>query len=118
MMAKRSAKPEAAKDAVPAFIAAGAELTRDEIAAREVFKRQLIFWLAALAIFGVFLWLFSSILLPFVVGMTLAYFLDPVADRLEKAGLSRLMATLFILLTFIVLFIAFVMIVVPVPRKA
>lgn len=112
-MAKRPAKPDAAAAAVPVVLVADAEMTRDEIAARQAFKRQAIFWLAALAIFGVFLWLFSSILLPFIVGMTLAYFLDPVADRLEKGGLSRMMATLLILLSFIVFFIGFLMLVVP-----
>lgn len=90
------------------------QLTRDEIAARQVLKRQAVFWSAALAIFGLFLWLFSPILLPFLVGMTLAYFLDPVADRMEKSGMSRLKATLAILLVFILLFVAFLMIVVPV----
>ena len=35
----------------------------------------------------------SEILLPFVLGFTLAYFLDPLADRLERAGLPRLLAT-------------------------
>ena len=35
----------------------------------------------------------SEILLPFVLGFTLAYFLDPLADRLERVGLPRLVAT-------------------------
>ena len=35
----------------------------------------------------------SVILLPFVLGFTLAYFLDPLADRLERVGLPRLVAT-------------------------
>ncbi|MDG1690697.1 MAG: AI-2E family transporter [Alphaproteobacteria bacterium] len=35
----------------------------------------------------------SSILLPFVLGFALAYFLDPVADRLEALGLRRSFAT-------------------------
>ena len=38
---------------------------------------------------ALFLYMFSDILLPFVAGMALAYFLDPVADRLERLGLSR-----------------------------
>ena len=32
----------------------------------------------------------SEILLPFVLGFTLAYFLDPLADRLERVGLPGL----------------------------
>lgn len=44
-----------------------------------------IFWIAAAAIFLVLLWLLNDILLPFVVGMVVAYFLDPVVARLQRA---------------------------------
>jgi predicted PurR-regulated permease PerM len=90
-----------------------AELVREEEIAR-LFKRQIIFWIGAAIIFGLFLYLFASILLPFIVGMTLAYFLDPVADRLEKLGLSRMVATLTILISFIVIFVLALMIFVPI----
>ena len=46
--------------------------------------------------------LLREILLPFVAGMALAYLLDPLASRLERFGLSRLMATLTIMALFIV----------------
>ena len=52
-------------------------------------KRQVVFWLIALTGFVLFLLVFSGILLPFIAGMALAYFLDPVADRLERIGLSQ-----------------------------
>lgn len=55
--------------------------------------RALRFWLIGLAAFLLMLWLLSSILLPFVAGMAIAYFLDPVCDRLERHGLSRTGAT-------------------------
>jgi predicted PurR-regulated permease PerM len=77
-------------------------------------KRQAMFWLAALAVFVVFLMMFRTILLPFIAGMALAYFLDPVADRLERLGLSRLMATVVILVTFIIVFVLSLMIIIPV----
>jgi predicted PurR-regulated permease PerM len=67
-------------------------------------KQQVVFWLFVLAGFIVFLYLFSSILLPFIAGMAVAYFLDPVADRLQKFGLSRMMATVVILIAFILIF--------------
>ena len=51
------------------------------------------FWLAAAAAFLVVLWLFNEILLPFVVGMVIAYFFDPVVARLQRYGLSRTVAT-------------------------
>lgn len=50
------------------------------------------------------LFLLSQVLLPFVAGMIIAYFLDPVADRLEAMGISRTIATLLILLGFFALF--------------
>ncbi|MBB5572075.1 MULTISPECIES: AI-2E family transporter [Rhizobium] len=67
-------------------------------------KRQVIFWVLVLVAFIVFLYLFSSILLPFIAGMSVAYFLDPVADRLERIGLSRFMATVVILVAFVLVF--------------
>ena len=76
-------------------------------------RRQVFFWLLALGAFLFFLWMFAGILLPFVAGMALAYFLDPVADLLERWGLSRLMATVIILFFFVVIFIVTLMILVP-----
>lgn len=76
-------------------------------------RRQIFFWMIVLAFFIAFLMLFSSILLPFVAGMALAYFLDPVADRLERWGLSRMSATSVILLTFVVLLVLAFIIIIP-----
>ncbi|MFM9943381.1 MAG: AI-2E family transporter [Hyphomicrobiaceae bacterium] len=52
-------------------------------------ERQLLFWgLAALALlFGIAM--LREVLLPFVVGAVVAYFLNPVADRLVAMGLGR-----------------------------
>lgn len=77
-------------------------------------RRQAVFWLIFFVAFLGFLYVFRSILLPFVAGMALAYFLDPVADRLERVGLSRLASTIVILIGFIVAFLLALMIVVPV----
>src|SRR5512134_637959 len=48
-----------------------------------------VFWLAVLGAIVLLLWLLSPILLPFVLGMALGYFLDPVVGGLEQRGLSR-----------------------------
>lgn len=61
-------------------------------------RAQLLFWLGALLFLLLFLWVFSDILLPFILGMALAYLLDPVADWLERLGLSRAWATITIVL--------------------
>lgn len=79
-----------------------------------VWRQQIIFWLLFLVLFIAFLMVFSTILLPFIAGMALAYFLDPVADRLERYGLSRLMATSVILAGFVVIFVLALMIIIPV----
>ena len=56
--------------------------------------RQRVFsWIGAFAVFVGFVMLFESILLPFLVGLAVAYFLDPICDRLESAGCSRTLAT-------------------------
>ncbi|GHC68654.1 AI-2E family transporter [Limoniibacter endophyticus] len=76
--------------------------------------RQIRFWLIGAALLALFVFTFSNILLPFVAGMILAYFLDPVADRLQRFGLSRLMATIIILFTFLVILVLAAVILVPV----
>jgi len=83
-------------------------------AAKIALRRQIMFWLVALAFFLLFLWLFSDILLPFVAGMALAYFLDPVADLFERWGFSRLLATVVILFLFVLVFIVSLMLIIPI----
>jgi len=81
---------------------------------RAALRRQIFFWMLALAVVIAFLMVFRSILLPFIAGMALAYFLDPVADWFERRGFSRLMATLAILITFIALFAISLVVVIPI----
>lgn len=77
-------------------------------------QRQILFWVGAVAAFVIVLYLLREILLPFVAGLAIAYFLDPVADRLERLGLSRLAATLIILLIFVLGFALFIILLAPV----
>ncbi len=75
--------------------------------------RKTLFWISGILVFGTLLHVLSSILLPFVVGMAIAYFLDPVADRLEEKGLSRNLATCVILLAFFIASLSLVLLVIP-----
>ncbi|TIQ40092.1 MAG: AI-2E family transporter, partial [Mesorhizobium sp.] len=95
-------------------IDAAAEAAAADAAASGEFRRQIRFWLISAIILAIFLYVFSGILLPFVAGMVLAYFLDPVADRLQRLGLSRLMATIVILFAFIVVLVLAFVILIPV----
>jgi predicted PurR-regulated permease PerM len=57
-------------------------------------------WLLAIAGLIWFVIAIKSILLPFVVGLSIAYLLDPVTDRLEKFRLPRWLATTVVLFVF------------------
>ena len=76
-------------------------------------RMQAAFWLGALAFLLLFLWVFSGILLPFIMGMALAYLLDPIADRLERAGMSRFWATITIVILSVLVFALLALIGVP-----
>ncbi|MSP67468.1 MAG: AI-2E family transporter [Alphaproteobacteria bacterium] len=68
--------------------------------------RQAVAWIAALFAGGVLLYLLRGMLLPFVAGMAVAYLLDPLADRLERRGLSRTLATALITGAFLLVAVA------------
>lgn len=72
------------------------------------------FWLIGLAVALALLYVLRGMLLPFVAGMAVAYFLDPLADRLERSGLSRLAATSVITASFFLAVILAAIIVVPI----
>ena len=76
-------------------------------------QRQLQVWAVSLLVLLVFLWAFSSILLPFIAGLVLAYFLDPVADALERLGLPRLAAALVIVVSSILILVLTMVILAP-----
>jgi predicted PurR-regulated permease PerM len=78
-----------------------------------VTQRQVAFWIAALVVTILALYVLRDILLPFVAGLALAYLLDPVADRLEKAGVGRLGATIVILVVFVLVFVLVLVLVAP-----
>jgi predicted PurR-regulated permease PerM len=76
--------------------------------------RPITFWIAMLAAVLAVVILLREVLLPFVAGMMLAYLLDPLATRLERLGMSRLIATLTIVGLFIVGVIALIVLTAPI----
>lgn len=68
-------------------------------------QKQAMIWSSVTIVVSLVLWQLGNVILPFVLGAALAYFLDPLADRLEAAGMSRVAATVAIsfgaLLTFL-----------------
>jgi predicted PurR-regulated permease PerM len=71
------------------------------------------YWTIAALLFFVALWYLGSVLVPFLLGGAVAYFLDPIADRLERFGLSRAMATMVISIAAFVLVVLLVLAVIP-----
>lgn len=76
-------------------------------------REQVKYWSIAAAVFLLFLWALGDVVLPFVLGGAVAYFLDPVADRLERLGLSRAAATTVITLVAVLLFVLALLLLVP-----
>ena len=60
------------------------------------------------------LYVLREILLPFVAGMALAYLLDPLANRLERLGVNRLVASLVIIGAVVLVFVALILLFVPI----
>ncbi|NDF12285.1 MAG: AI-2E family transporter [Proteobacteria bacterium] len=60
-----------------------------------------LFWLLFLIFFAVFIHAVSGVLLPFVVGILVAYFLDPIADKMEEANCPRGLAAFSIVALFV-----------------
>ena len=76
-------------------------------------QRQMLFWIGALVVLVFLLWEFQTVLLPFIAGFVLAYFLDPVADRLQRLGLPRLWATAVIIIAALLAIAAIGVLVIP-----
>ena len=77
-------------------------------------QRQVKFWLAALAVFVLVLWLLSEILLPFIAGLVIAYLLTPLTDRIERLGVNRLAAALLIITLVVMAFVLLILLVAPI----
>lgn len=76
-------------------------------------RDQLKYWGIAAAVFALVLWFLGDVLMPFILGGAIAYFIDPVADRLERAGLSRAGATALITVIALLIFLLAALLVVP-----
>ncbi|WP_103332717.1 AI-2E family transporter [Pseudotabrizicola formosa] len=75
--------------------------------------QQAKYWGIAAAVFLILMYLMGNVLVPFLVGGAMAYFLDPVADRLERLGLSRVTATAVITLVMFLVVVLLVLAVIP-----
>ena len=76
-------------------------------------RQQALFWVGVLVVFFLLVHLLSAILLPFVAGSVIAYFLDPAVRQLERWRVPRSAATLLALLLFALVVIVVIALLVP-----
>ncbi|SIO31346.1 Predicted PurR-regulated permease PerM [Rhodovulum sp. ES.010] len=76
-------------------------------------RDQMKYWGLAAAVFFAILWVLGDVITPFLLGAAIAYFLDPIADRLERLGLGRTLSTIVIMLSLLLVAAALVLLIVP-----
>jgi len=76
--------------------------------------RQMTFWVLTFVVGVLVLYVLREILLPFVAGMALAYLFHPLANRLERAGVNRMAASLVIIGTVVLALVILILIFVPI----
>ncbi len=77
-------------------------------------QRQVGFWIGGLAVLALSLFVLRGILLPFIAGLALAYFLDPIVSRLERVRVPRVAGALAVIGTFVVIFVVLTVLIVPI----
>lgn len=76
-------------------------------------KGKVTFWIGIAVAAGIVLFILRDVLLPFVAALALAYMLNPVANRLERIGVSRALSAVVILFIFLIIFITTLIVVIP-----
>jgi predicted PurR-regulated permease PerM len=80
-------------------------------------RPQLWAWLAIGAAIGLLVWLLAPILAPFLFAAILAYILDPIVERLTNRHFPRTVAVIFVMLVAFALFVALLLVVLPLLYK-
>lgn len=80
-------------------------------------NKKVLFWaLSALTIF-VFIWLFRAVLTPFVLGIVIAYLLNPLVKRFSTKGIQRTTSSAIILALFFLIVTVILIVVSPIIAK-
>jgi len=77
-------------------------------------SRPILFWIAIFVATTAIVVVLHQVLLPFVAGMVLAYLLDPLANRIERLGVNRAVATLAIIALAVAFITAMIILTVPI----
>ncbi|MSO74060.1 MAG: AI-2E family transporter [Alphaproteobacteria bacterium] len=80
-------------------------------------RNYVLVWLGIFAALIILMIVLRGVLLPFVIGMAVAYFLDPVADRLERWGMSRTISTTLLTVAFLIVVVLAIAFLLPVLQR-
>ena len=64
-------------------------------------ERRILAWFLVFVAIATTVYVLRAALMPFVVGMAVAYLLDPIADRMERWGVPRALAAFLIVFAFL-----------------
>lgn len=76
-------------------------------------RMQVTFWGMAFAVFLGFVWIFKGVLTPFVLGIAIAYLLEPLVKLVDKLGVRRLVSSIIMLTLFFTLLILIIVLISP-----
>lgn len=79
--------------------------------------KQATFWGVTSFLLLAFVWIFKSVLMPFVLGMVIAYLLNPLVHRFSTKGVKRTTSSAFIITIFFLIVTAVIVIVAPIVAK-
>jgi len=72
-----------------------------------------LIWIALAVVSLFMIWTFRGILLPFVIGLALAYILNPVVAIIQRTGLNRALSTAVVLLFVLAVIVGIMVLVLP-----
>ena len=76
-------------------------------------RNQVLVWVGFTVIVILLIWLFRPILLPFVIGIALAYILNPAVVLVERTGIARAWAAAVVLLAVLGVIIGVFLVITP-----
>lgn len=76
-------------------------------------SRQAIFWLAFFLASGAIVWVLGDVLMPFVTGIAVAYFLNPICEKMGRLGLSRSSSAILVLASFVGMIVVLFLLIAP-----
>ena len=80
-------------------------------------RTQMYFWGAAILLFVGFVWLFNDVLTPFVLGIVIAYLLNPLVKKFSTKGVKRTTSSIVIILLFFTILTTLIVLVAPIIAK-